>query len=86
MFRKLVFISTLLTSNFLFGQIGGQSIFQFLNAPHNARVGALGGSIVSLSGTGPSMVVNNPASLNEGMIKNIQFNEVFYAPGVKYSS
>lgn len=53
--------------SFAFGQIGGQSVYQFLTLPSAPRQSAMGGKVVSFLDFDPQFAVYNPAVINAEM-------------------
>ncbi|MDW8296021.1 MAG: type IX secretion system protein PorQ [Raineya sp.] len=72
---KIVFVSTLF--NPIWAQIGGRTLFEFLDISANPRTMGLGGANVSLSHGDVNMFLNNPALLDSSMVKVASLN---YSP------
>ncbi len=70
--RKTIFF--LLLPLVQFAQIGGQSIYKFLNLPISARQAALGGKTVTNADYDPNQAFFNPATINEEMNKHLSVN------------
>jgi hypothetical protein len=68
---------TLLAANG-FAQLGGRSVFAFLDLNSSARVAALGGTFISVRDNDP-----NPAAMNPSLLKSSMHNMVSFS-GVKY--
>ncbi len=86
---KKVIKKLLLTYIFLqvievFAQIGGNSVYSFLNLSNSARVAALGGQSISIADNDLNLVYNNPALLSEDMSKHLAFNYIDYFADVNY--
>lgn len=60
-----------------FCQIGGVSSYEFLRIPVNARIAGIGGVNVSTSDKDVNLFMQNPASLNDSMLR---FGSVNYVP------
>ncbi len=67
-----------------FGQVGGQSVYQFLNLVTSPRQAALGGKVISIYDEDVNQAQFNPANINEEMDNRFSvnygnyFNEVTY--------
>jgi hypothetical protein len=64
-------------------QPGGKA-FQFLEITNSARVSALGGDIVVLSGNDPDLVYHNPSLLSSEMHHHMALNYVNYFAGANF--
>ena len=85
--RKLFFLITLLVFVYpkAFGQIGGESTYEFLRLTNSARMAALGGNQVALSdSTDLNVAYNNPSLLMPGMNNMLALNYVGYFAGINY--
>jgi hypothetical protein len=58
--------------------IGGDNVFEFLNAPPSARVTALGGTLISVRDDDAALAHENPAVLNPAMHRQLSVNHVFH--------
>lgn len=52
-------------------QVGGQGAFEFLRMPVSARATALGGSFITVMDDDPTVGIENPSLLNEGMTNKL---------------
>ena len=87
--RILFTIITLLlvVSNIAYSQVtGGQQTFQFLQLPYSAKIASIGGHNISSLDDDVSMVYNNPALLNDSMLKRPVFTFSGYVQGTKINS
>jgi hypothetical protein len=66
----------------LFGQIGGESAYEFLNFTTSARSAALGGKAIALKDANLSEVISNPSLLNPSMDNSVVLNFVKYFAGI----
>ena len=85
--RKLILLIALLESiySMAFGQIGGESTYEFLNLTNSARMAALGGNQIAVSDSSDLNVsYNNPSLLTLGMKNMLAINYVSYFAGVNY--
>lgn len=57
--------------------VGGNSVFEFLNASPTARITALGGQLISVSDDDVGLALSNPAALNPNMHHQVAFNHQF---------
>jgi len=78
-FAILILVSLCFTSN---AQIGGLSNFEFLRLPVSARATALGGIIISVKDTDPSLGLNNPALIDSSNHRLVSFNHDFNFAGI----
>ena len=84
---KIIFTLYLTTLKlFVFGQVGGNSSFAFLNIPTNPVVSSLGGVNISKSDKDPNGFLQNPALLDSSENNLLSVNYSPYFSGVKYSS
>ena len=67
MLRKLLFLFSFLLSATTFGQIGGKSVYQFLNLAQSPRQAALGGKTVTVVDYEANQAFYNPATINAEM-------------------
>lgn len=65
-------------------QIGGQSVYGFLDLNSSARVAAVGGYNVSLNVSDPSLIYFNPALLNDSLDNHLALNYTDYYAGINY--
>lgn len=83
--KKILFqIIFFVLINNLFAQIGGKTSYQFLNLPPSARIGALGGTQISMQDEDVSIAFHNPSMLNRKMDKQLSLNGTAYFAGIKY--
>ena len=67
----------LLLSTVAAAQVGGTSVFRFLNQSPSARMTGLGGAATPILTNDPSFGLSNPALLNEKMDKKAEFSHQF---------
>ena len=68
-----------------FGQIGGESTYDFLNLTNSARMAALGGNQVALSDSlDLNVAFNNPSLLRPDSKNMLALNYVAYFAGINY--
>ena len=69
----------------VFGQIGGENTYDFLNLTNSARMAALGGNQVALSDSlDLNVSYNNPSLLRPEMRNMLAMNYVDYFAGINY--
>lgn len=68
----------------IFSQIGGGHIYEFLNLTNSARVGSLGGNLISVKDNDLSLVYGNPSLLNPDMSNNLALSYVNYFADINY--
>ncbi|NND35354.1 MAG: type IX secretion system protein PorQ [Saprospiraceae bacterium] len=81
-FYSLLFFTTVL-SPIVYSQVGGSSIYTFLNSSSSARATALGGTIITDPGSDLALALENPAQLNEQMNGQISFQHQFIQLGIQ---
>jgi hypothetical protein len=86
MLRKTVFLLSLLLSAATFGQIGGKSVYQFLNLAQSPRQAALGGKTVTVVDYDVNQAFYNPATINEKMHNRLSANYGSYYGEVSYGT
>lgn len=72
--KNITFIFLLLFTVAVKAQIGGQSVYQFLNLITSPRQAALGGKVVAFHDYDVNQIHFNPASLNESMHNRLGLN------------
>ncbi|MGK4568472.1 type IX secretion system protein PorQ [Flavobacterium sp. 3HN19-14] len=69
-----------------FGQIGGKSVYQFLNLVTSPRQAALGGKTITIVDFDPNQGLFNPATINPEMDNHLALNYGTYYGEVKYGT
>lgn len=67
-------------------QIGGENVYKFLSIPTSARATTLGGSYNSIYDNDVSLAVQNPATLNATMDKQMSMSYIPYFGGVSFGN
>ena len=67
-------------------QLGGRTVFPFLDLPPSAQLAALGGMSVSARNDDPTMLYGNPALLNSEMDGRLALSYVAYVAQIKQST
>ena len=86
MLRKLVLLLSFLLSAVSFSQIGGKSVYQFLNLAQSPRQAALGGKTVTVVDYDVNQAFYNPATINEKMHNRLSANYGSYYEEVSYGT
>ena len=86
MLRKLLFLFLFLLSATTFGQIGGKSVYQFLNLAQSPRQAALGGKTVTVVDYDVNQAFYNPATINAEMHNRLSANYGSYYGEVSYGT
>lgn len=86
MLRKLVLLFSFLLSAVSFSQIGGKSVYQFLNLAQSPRQAALGGKTVTVVDYDVNQAFYNPATINEKMHNRLSANYGSYYGEVSYGT
>ena len=85
--RKLILLIVLFVLIYpkVFGQIGGEYTYEFLNLTNSARMAALGGNQIAINdSTDLNVSYNNPSLLKPDMRNQLAVNYVDYFAGVNY--
>ena len=83
---KIIALNLLLCTWSLLGQVGGQSVYQFLNLVTSPRQAALGGKILTLHDNDPNQAQFNPACINQEMDNHLAVNYGSYFGEVSYGT
>ncbi|MDO4729190.1 MAG: type IX secretion system protein PorQ [Bacteroidota bacterium] len=83
---KAFYILLFFSSLCVYGQIGGQSVYTFLNMMNAPRQAALGGRVVTLYDYDVSQAVYNPAVINDMMNNRLAVNYGNYFGEVSYGT
>ena len=82
--KQLIFVF-LFNSITVFAQVGGESVFNFLNISSSANQTALGGKNLTLT-SDINQPVWNPATINQDMSAQINFNYLNFLTDINYYS
>jgi|GEM_PF-10004 len=80
---RLIFIFSFFPG-IAFSQVGGSSIYSFLNIPASARIAAMGGTFITVKDNDLNCALQNPAALSALTDKYLSFSGVSYFDGVKF--
>ena len=86
MLRKLLFLFSFLLSATTFGQIGGKSVYQFLNLAQSPIYFFLGGKTVTVVDYDVNQAFYNPATINAEMHNRLSANYGSYFGEVSYGT
>jgi hypothetical protein len=86
MFKKQLYLIFILFCSVTFGQIGGQSVYQFLNLVTSPRQAALGGKIITIYDNDVNQANFNPATINPEMDNHLALNYGSYFGEVTYGT
>ena len=86
MFKKAICFVFYLFSLVGFGQVGGQSVYQFLNLMTSPRQAALGGKVLTIYDSDVNQAHFNPATINSDMDNHLALNYGSYYGGVSYGT
>ena len=84
--RKIVILLLFLLSTTTFSQIGGKSVYQFLNLAQSPRQAALGGKTVTVVDYDVNQAFYNPATINAKMHNRLSANYGSYYGEVSYGT
>lgn len=74
MFKKHIFFAIFFISTFSFGQVGGKSVYQFLDLITSPRQAALGGKVITIYDADVNQAMFNPAAINDKMDNHLSLN------------
>lgn len=86
MFKKQLYLIFILFCSVTYGQIGGQSVYQFLNLVTSPRQAALGGKIITIYDNDVNQANFNPATINSEMDNHLAVNYGSYYGEVTYGT
>ena len=70
------------SSSFLYGQVGGDRSYEFLNVPYTAKISQLGGVNVSLVDQDVNLFLSNPALIGDTLSGYASANYLLYFAGI----
>lgn len=74
MFKKHILFLFFLSGTLSFGQVGGKSVYQFLDLVTSPRQAALGGKLITIYDEDVNQALFNPATINERMDNHLSLN------------
>ena len=83
--KKIFFCYLILFSSTLYSQVGGESIFQFLNLTSSSRQVALGGEALTLIND-VNQPIWNPSTINAELDKQLSINYTNFLAGISVGS
>jgi len=83
--KKIFFCYLILFSSTLYGQVGGESVFQFLNLTSSSRQVALGGEVITLIND-VNQPMWNPSTINAELDKQLSINYTSFLAGISVGS
>ena len=83
--KKIFFLIFLVNSTTIFSQVGGESVFQFLNLTSSSRQVALGGEALTLIND-VNQPIWNPSVINPELDKQLSVNYTSYLAGISIGS
>ena len=86
MFKKIICTAFILINLGSYGQIGGKSVYQFLNLVTSPRQAALGGKVITIYDEDVNQVHFNPATINAEMDNHLAVNYGSYFGEVTYGT
>ncbi|WP_309640301.1 type IX secretion system protein PorQ [Flavobacterium sp.] len=86
MIRPFFYFAFFLCSTFAYCQVGGQSVYQFLNLVTSPRQSALGGKILTIYDQDVNQAHFNPATINPEMDNHMSLNYGSYFGEVTYGT
>lgn len=84
--RLFIYLLLSVTSFSAHAQLGGNSLYSFLDLPISARATAIGGAFYSAPRGDIALATGNPALLSEDIHKKISFNTGFYLAGTNFGT
>jgi hypothetical protein len=86
MFKNQLYLILILFCSVTHGQIGGQSVYQFLNLATSPRQAALGGKTITIFDNDVNQANFNPATINSEMDNHLALNYGSYFGEVTYGT
>ena len=86
MFKNFLTLLFVLFCSVSYSQIGGQSVYQFLNLVTSPRQAALGGKVITNFDYDVNAAHFNPASINQEMHNHLSVNYASYYGEVTYGT
>ncbi len=86
MIRNFLFAAFFLVNTTIYCQVGGQSVYQFLNLVTSPRQSALGGKTLTIYDHDVNQVHFNPATVNQAMDNRLSLNYGNYFGEVTYGT
>lgn len=86
MLKKILFIAVFHTCLIGFSQVGGRSVYQFLNLVTSPRQAALGGKVITFYDNDVNQAHFNPACINAEMDNKLSLNYGSYFGEVTYGT
>lgn len=83
--KRLLLLISLLSTTFCMSQVGGESVFTFLNLPSSARQMSLGGAALTIEND-VDMPMWNPAMIDSTLNKQMSVNYTSYLAGISLGS
>ena len=83
--KKIFFLCCVLFSSSLYSQVGGESVFQFLNLTSSSRQVALGGEALTLIND-VNQPIWNPSVINPSLDRQLSLNYTSYLAGISIGS
>lgn len=88
MLKRVAFILSILLifSHLAFAQVGGRTVYNFLDFSHSARLSALGGNLISVRDDDASLLLYNPSSINRSFHTALAANFTDYFTNAAYGT
>lgn len=88
MIKKLftAYLFNIIIANCLFSQIGGNSVYYFLELPNHAKIASLGGKNITIKNNINDFALQNPSLLNNNHDKNISLNYINYFSDINWGT
>lgn len=86
MHRQKLLALLLSSVSFMYGQIGGKGVYQFMNLNTSPRQAALGGKVITIFDNDVNTAHYNPATINPEMDNRFSLNYGNYFGEVKYGT
>ena len=80
-----IFLFLILSSSTLFSQVGGETIYNFLNVPTSARQAALGGKILNINND-VNQPIWNPSIISNKIDNQFSINYLNYLADINFAS
>jgi len=84
--KRLLILLLFVICNSTYSQVGGQSVYKFLNLISSPRQAALGGKTITISDYDVNQPLFNPATINDEMDGRLALNYGSYLGDVTYGT
>jgi hypothetical protein len=84
--RIIIAVFLVCSIGFSYAQLGGNTVYNFLNYSYSARTSGLGGGLISVENDDPTLIIQNPSTISDRFNTSFGVNFVDYYSNVGYGS